>query len=206
MAPRGRWDPKASPKSATFCSGVCAGILRQPWYTGTNPPFAPLSFCPISFGEAQPQKHPEEAFGQDGVGKTTREATGQRDEISHGHKAQAAAHRQLLPQPARKSWKDHYAAQASGASAPSVACHHPKALRWWLQSPHTSTSSCTGTGAWLGTWDVARVSLAQGWAIILLWSFSRRAGEQWVHKEREKELTVPWMGAGVKDEAVAMEA
>lgn len=67
-------------------------------------------------------------------------------------------------------------------------------------------SSCTGTGACLGTWDVTRVPLAQGWATILLWSFSHWAGEQRVRKETEKELTVPWMGAGVKDEAVAMEA
>lgn len=78
-------------------------------------------------------------------------------------------------------------------SAPSPGYQHPEGLRRWLESTRA-------------TWDVARVSLAQGWATILVWSFSWRAGEQRVHKEREKELTVPWMGAGVKDEAVAMEA
>lgn len=58
-----------------------------------------------------------------------------------------------------------------------------------------------GTGAWWGTWGVARVSLAT----VLLRSVSGRVGEQRVRKEREMELTVPWAGAGVKDEAVAME-
>lgn len=49
------------------------------------------------------------------------------------------------------------------------------------------------------------MSLAQGWATVLLRSVSGRVGEQRVRKEREMELTVPWTGAGVKDEAVAME-
>lgn len=113
-------------------------------------------------------------------------------------------HRQLLPQPARKSWKDHDEAQAPW----------PRLFLWRATTPKGRDGGCgvhthqqaAAQGSERGTWDVARLSLGQGWATILLWNFSRRAGEQRVHKEREKELTVPWMGAGVKDEAVAMEA
>lgn len=59
---------------------------------------------------------------------------------------------------------------------------------------------------WSRAGHLAGVFPGQGWATVLLWSFSGWAGEQWVRKETEKELTVPWMRAGVKDGAKAMEA
>lgn len=65
---------------------------------------------------------------------------------------------------------------------------------------NTKIHTHQGTGAGLGTWQgcpQARPgppsSCGASWA---------RLG----HKEREKELTVPWMRAGVKDGAEAMEA
>lgn len=53
-------------------------------------------------------------------------------------------------------------------------------------------------------WARGKASLTQHGAIVLL--TSSPAEEQRVRKETEMERTVPWMGAGVEDEAVAMEA
>lgn len=120
-------------------------------------------------------------------GRHTGEVTGRGDNTSRGHKALVAATTTC-------GRAGGTAAQPTLGGFGSSCCVTTTQSAEMVQSPHTP-SSCTGTGARLGN-----MGCGDG-GTILLWSFSRR-----VRKEREKELTVPWTGAGVKDEAVAMEA
>lgn len=119
--------PRPVPSQLHLVAQSALGSCISPGTQGQILLPIPLSLCPVSLEGTQPQKHSKGAFRWDRVGKTTEEATGQRDNISHRYKAQVAAHRQLLPQPARKSWKEHYAAQALGP---------------WLFLLHITTSKC----------------------------------------------------------------
>lgn len=81
------------------------------------------------------------------------------------------------------------------------------APRWRCNEMEAWEGSCCPHATKQGSepgWARGKVSLTQNGAIVLL--PLSPAEEQRVRKETETERTVPWMGAGVEDEAVAMEA